>query len=128
MSKKLGLVLLACLLALTAHSQETDEDAFNTGSVFSLKLTPGLGIPLLARDGELFFLGGGGNLMARYKIPLVPALDFDIRGEIGYNIMALKVSNSVSTISFGLGPGITWEFIPRLMLGAYGRGGIFTVS
>ncbi len=119
------LLLVVLCFSPTTFCQETD--AFDIESVFSLKLTPGLGIPL-DPNTDIFMLGGGADLTAQYQIPLISTLDLDLQAEVGYYftpIQALVPDTTISHLSVAVGGGISWTFAPRFILGAYGRAGYF---
>ncbi len=118
-------VVIVIFLALPVFSQNTNPDTFAADSVFSLKLTPGIGIPF-GRDTEIFTLGGGADFLVQYQIPLSSRLDWDLQAEIGYNLMPTVLDSSVSTLTFGVGTGVSWEFIPRFIASGYIRGGYFS--
>ncbi len=125
MKRKKNTVVLILLLAFQSFSafSQDEEPLFQpVDSVFSLKLTPGLGIPL-GDDADIFTLGGGGDVLAQFQIPLLPTFDLDLHSEIGYNLTPIKANNFISIIAFALGLGVSWEFVPRLILGGYARGG-----
>ena len=119
-------VVIICLLAIwltaSVYGQEEEPVFQPVESVFSLKLIPELGIPL-GTDADVYTLGGGGDVLAQYQIPLLPTLDLDLHGEIGYNLTPIKANNSISIIALALGGGVSWEFVPRFILGGYVRGG-----
>jgi hypothetical protein len=94
------------------------------GFCFSLSLAPGISIPL-GEDSEIFTLGGGTNIAARLDFPLLSKLDINAIFGLGYDFTPVKADTSLSTLSIGAGGGITWEFIPRLRIGGYAKGGYF---
>ena len=125
-SKKGAIFLTLFLVAFSnlAICQDAEPVFQPVDSVFSLRITPGLSIPL-GMDADIFTLGGGGDFLAQFQIPLLPTLDLDLQVELGYNLMPVQASNSVSLLAVGAGRGVSWEFVPRLIAGAYVQGGVY---
>ncbi|TFG58427.1 MAG: hypothetical protein E4H36_15375 [Spirochaetales bacterium] len=118
MKKLIFLAVVLCVLAMyPLHSQST----FN--SLLSLRVTPGLNIPL-GTDGLLYSLGPGGLVSAELSMPFFPMLYASV--DIGYNFVPLKTDiTSMSLLSFGGGVGFDLNPIPLLSVRVFAKGGYY---
>ena len=112
-------VLCICLLLLISFFPALSEEP---ASMFSLRLTPGLNIPL-GRDTDLVRLGGGGFVSGEMRMPFLPVLYAGV--DIGYNYLPLYTDTNLSLLAFGAGTGFDIPLMPWMNLRVFGRGGYF---
>jgi tetratricopeptide (TPR) repeat protein len=85
-----------------------------------LELAPAVSMPL-GESASYFTLGGGGSLVAQYRMPFLPLLS--ARGEVEYGYYPILARQSVSFTSAALGVGISYNFAPLFGVNAYADGG-----
>jgi len=115
---------LFVLTALTATAQTVEDKWYDP--VVTLKLSPGVGIPL-GIDNDLFKLGGGalGSIGIHVARPLILSLD------LGYSLAPLQtkryvdLSESLSIVSVGAGPVLNLNIAPWFVINVFGKGGVF---
>ncbi len=101
-------------------------------STFSLELQPQLSLPI-GRDVDVFTLGGGGTLFARYTPPTLPLLGIRAGGGFGIVPVSVAPGKSVSAATMRLfwpwaGVEAGYSPIPWLRLSAYASGGYYFAS
>jgi tetratricopeptide (TPR) repeat protein len=115
---KLFLLLLSlCLLSSNVFCDSgNDYDSY-----FSLKFVPGFTIPI--QNNDLFGMGGGGDIIAQYKLRSLPMLFFTLGA--GYYVTSTDVDIPISLIPFSGGIGLNWDIGEKFNLGVFGRSGFF---
>jgi tetratricopeptide (TPR) repeat protein len=91
-------------LAQLLHAEPPQEIA-------SIHLIPGMSVPL-GSDANIYTLGGGGNLLARFTFPGLSFLSFE--GGVGFTMAPLKVAAGMPVSS-----SLLWTGAARLGIGAY---------
>ena len=90
-------------------------------SLLSLRVTPGMNIPL-GEDSWLFTPGAGGRISGEISMPFFPALFASI--DIGYNLVPLQNNaTDLSVLMFGGGVGFDFNPISLLSIRVFGKGG-----
>jgi tetratricopeptide (TPR) repeat protein len=119
------LTFLTYLVAISTallYPQATDTPS--PRSAFSLELDSGLQIPI-GRDSDIFTLGPDFDLSAQYSLKLLPRLSLDLIGDVGYILAPIRIDNSVSIVRFGVGIGLGFDLLDRLIFQIHGNGGYF---
>jgi tetratricopeptide (TPR) repeat protein len=109
----------SCLLLLVIFVGSGVLSAQGAGSV-SLQVTPAVSIPV-GHSADLFAIGGGASLGARYVLPRFPLLF--LQGFIDYRLMPTLALQNLSLLSAGAEAGVSISPIPWLNLEASLRGG-----
>ncbi len=89
-------------------------------SPFWVQLSPALTIPV-GDSGQYFTLGGGGALLAEYRLPFLPMAM--ARGSVEYGFDPILARQSVSLASAAAGVGFGYNFIPNVGVKVYADGG-----
>jgi tetratricopeptide (TPR) repeat protein len=89
---------------------------------FSLRLTPGLDLPL-GQNAELFLMGGGAGISFQYLFPATPA-PF-LSASIAYGYAPARIGETFSVLSAGIGAGLHFLPLPWLSLSAAVSGGYY---
>jgi tetratricopeptide (TPR) repeat protein len=105
-------------------ASKTAADASQAVPLLSLKLVPGIDIPLGAST-PVFGLGGGLRVGVDYRLPFLPIVY--VGGGLGYDYDTAThgVANSVSVTSASLGGGVRFPVTPWLSATAGITGGYF---
>jgi tetratricopeptide (TPR) repeat protein len=91
-------------------------------SFFSIKVTPGIQLPL-GGSSDLYNLGGGVKASGEYVIPPLPL--FFLSGDLGYTYVPVEADTSLSVISMGVGGGINYELLPKLNARVFTSSGVY---
>jgi len=84
-------------------------------SALSLQVTPAVSLPV-GHSADLFSMGGGASLGARYVLPSLPLLF--LQGTVDYRLMPTLASENLSLITLGAEAGLNYALLPRLSLEA----------
>jgi tetratricopeptide (TPR) repeat protein len=116
------LIYLAAISIGFLYPQTTDSQS--PRPAFSLQLDSGLQVPI-GRDSDVFKASPEVDLSAQYSLQLLPQLSLDLIGGAGYTLAPIRIDNSVSILSFGVGIGLSFNLFERMVLQVHGNGGYF---
>jgi tetratricopeptide (TPR) repeat protein len=128
-SKHLLVPLLIGLLGSAVFGQQPgtsgnpSNQLKNDKGYVSLAFLPQGSLPL-GKDGDYFSFGGGGDITCQLNLPFYDLLN--LQAFTGYDYVPVNAktgSVAMSVISFGAGVGVDYEIMPKLTIGAFGRGG-----
>jgi len=124
MKKSAFLVLALAVSLCTAWAQEQ--------SAFSLELQPQLSLPV-GRDVDVFTMGGGGSVFARYSLPKLPYFAVKTGGGVGLVPVSITPGKSISEATMRLywpfaGAEVAYSPTERLRLSTFVSGGYYFTS
>ena len=94
-------VLVMIILLLVSAAGVSGQSTYN--SLFALRITPGLGIPI-AGDTVYYDMGGAVNISGEFTMPFFPLLFAGV--DVGYNYIPTGAPTSLSMMAFGVGIGL----------------------
>jgi len=116
--------LLCFALAQAGLAANAQTNGGRDAETVSIKLVPGLTMPVGAADSAAFKPGVTADVVAEFRIPEAPLVYVPVT--VGYSLVPINSSSvdlNLMLISAGGGLGLDWNPLRRLHLGAYTRFG-----